>query len=601
MKQVNLFFFSLALATNCALGANYYVNDNSTVSDVFCTAVGNNLNNGTSPATPKATLTNLLGIYSAVLTSGDTIFVDAGIYLSTDANLVLNIDGLAIVGAGMQITEFDNNFSSSDANRLFTITADNVYLSNFSVTGYNRGTGDAFAIQFEGVSGVIVENVLAYENDAGGGDAAIVVQNGSQITFNGGGSTCNSSLSIAGGGVNVLGAGNDVAFNGYTFKDNFKAVQNGSGLLVDGASSVTITNSIFDGNENSANGGGIFATGGCTITITGTCFANNSASSGASSTIYGGAISVGRGAIFNIDNCIFEGNSAPRGGAIAINTSTGSAGSDGVVNLTNCWFTANSASNRGIDLFGRVGTSRPAVFTISECTFTGSTDDIRNENSASITVSNSGSPSFNGTVTFLNTIAAALTPATSCPTMINPCLPTPLPVELLSFTGTCKNANIELAWQTASEQNNDFFTVERMNQNMQFEVLVYEQGSLNSTQTQAYQFVDTRPNPGINYYKLSQTDTDGTETELKIISVVNQCGETGFVFFDELTQHLRYQAKGDEIATAASLYSSAGQEVHLSASGQNEWQPAQKLSKGIYFMRVQLSNNVVESFKVAIH
>jgi hypothetical protein len=229
---------------------------------------------------------------------------------------------------------------------------------------------------------------------------------------------------------------------------------------------------------------------------------------------------------------------------------------------------------------------------------------VSDSDNSTITLENSGEPSSTGGATriiFTNTTDPTTTATTACPVLQGTCYGVILPVELLSFTGTCKNANIELAWQTASELNNDFFTVERMNQNMQFEVLGYEQGSLNSMQTQSYQFVDTRPNPGINYYKLSQTDTDGTVTELKIISVVNQCSEKGFVFFDKLTQHVRYQPKGDEIATAASLYSSAGQEVQLSASGQNEWQPAQKLSKGIYFMRVQLSNNVVESFKVAIH
>lgn len=591
-------FFSFTFS-NLLFATNYYVNDNSTVGDVFTTAVGDNANNGTDPSTPKATLTNVLSSYTLV--SGDSVFVDAGFYISTDANILLNVNGISIVGAGMQITEFDNNFSSADANRLFTITANDVYLANFSVTGYNRGTGDAFAIQFEGATNVLVENVLTYENDAGGGDAAIVVTNSSEVTFSGGGSTCNSSLSIAGGGVNVLGAGNTVVFAGYTFKDNFKALQNGSGLLVDGASSVTINNSLFEGNVNSSNGGGIFATGECSINISGTCFLNNSASSGATSTIYGGAISVGRGAVLEIDNCNFEGNSAPRGGAIAINTSNGSSGSDGEVNLTNCSFNSNAASSRGTDIYARVGTSRPAIFNLLECTFTGSADDVRNDNSASITIGNSGTPSSNGTVVFLNTDPAVLSPSTTCPTLINPCLPTPLPVELISFYAFCLHNNINITWQTASEKNNDYFLLERSKNGYDFERVVIIQGAGNTQLEQEYQFSDYDFLPGTSYYRLTQVDFDGESETFDIISVQNDCvdDENLRAHYNKEAGTIRlfHQFEEQDILSLA-VYSVSGKKVPVDQNhsnknlGYSEIIPFTEFAKGIYIITLQTLSEV---------
>lgn len=598
-------FFSLSISAS-ALSTNYYVNDNSTVGDVFTTAVGNNANNGTDPSTPKATLTNVLSSYSII--SGDTVFVDAGFFISTDANLVLNVNGVSIVGAGMQITEFDNNLSSIDANRLFTITADAIYLANFSVTGYNRGTGGAFAIQIEGASNVTLENILTYENDAGGGDAAIVVTNGSEVNFTGGGSTCNSSLSIAGGGVNILGSGNSVVFNGYTFKDNFKAVQNGSGLLVDGASTVTINNSLFEGNVNSSNGGGLFATGGCSINISGTCFLNNSASSGATSTIYGGAISVGRGATLDIDNCNFEGNNAPRGGAIAINTSSGTSGVDGIVNLNNCSFNSNSASSRGIDVFARVGTSRPAVFNLSECTFTGSSDDVRNENSASITIGNSGIPSSNGPVVFLNTDPAVLSPSTSCPTLINPCLPTPLPVELTSFYAFCLQNSINITWRTASEKNNDYFLLERSINGFDFQRIAIVQGAGNTQLEQEYLFSDYDFLPGTSYYRLTQVDFDGKSETFDIISIQNDCFEEEGLraYYNQQTGRIRlfHEVEAREIVSL-SVCAIRGQSVPVSFeqmnknSGYSEIVPFTEFAKGIYIISLQTANEV-KTAKISI-
>ena len=56
----------------------YYVNDASTNGDVYCTAPGNNANNGLTPARPKATLQAILETYQ--LANADIVHVDAGTY-----------------------------------------------------------------------------------------------------------------------------------------------------------------------------------------------------------------------------------------------------------------------------------------------------------------------------------------------------------------------------------------------------------------------------------------------------------------------------------------------------------------------------------------
>jgi hypothetical protein len=86
----------------------------------------------------------------------------------------------------------------------------------------------------------------------------------------------------------------------------------------------------------------------------------------------------------------------------------------------------------------------------------------------------------------------------------------PLPVELLYFTATVNNNEVGLSWATASEINNNFFTLERSADMLSVEIIGQVQGAGNSNQTLAYQFTDLHPLPGTSYYRLKQTDFDGS-------------------------------------------------------------------------------------------
>ena len=72
-----------ATATNFTLRNGvfkYYLNDTSTNADQYCSAVGSDANAGTTPASPKLTLTNLLAV--ADLEPGDVLYIDTGVYRS---------------------------------------------------------------------------------------------------------------------------------------------------------------------------------------------------------------------------------------------------------------------------------------------------------------------------------------------------------------------------------------------------------------------------------------------------------------------------------------------------------------------------------------
>ena len=86
----------------------------------------------------------------------------------------------------------------------------------------------------------------------------------------------------------------------------------------------------------------------------------------------------------------------------------------------------------------------------------------------------------------------------------------PLPVTLLYFTAKANKENtVLLNWSTTSENNNDYFTIERSKHASRFEYVSKVPSGGNSTIKQDYSFTDFLPLPGVSYYRLTQTDKDG--------------------------------------------------------------------------------------------
>ena len=94
-----------------------------------------------------------------------------------------------------------------------------------------------------------------------------------------------------------------------------------------------------------------------------------------------------------------------------------------------------------------------------------------------------------------------------------------LPIELLSFSGQQQEESILLRWKTASEENNDFFTLEHSLSGYNFKELAKIDGDGNAITSNDYRFVHLDPTVGTNYYRLSQTDFDGTTTIEDVIAI----------------------------------------------------------------------------------
>ena len=100
----------------------------------------------------------------------------------------------------------------------------------------------------------------------------------------------------------------------------------------------------------------------------------------------------------------------------------------------------------------------------------------------------------------------------------------PLPIELLYFDAKCTNGKVELKWLTTSETNNDYFTVEKSRDAKNWNTVVNFKGAGNSNTYLYYSAEDNEPLTGNSYYRLKQTDFDGSYSYSKIVAI--SCNNT---------------------------------------------------------------------------
>jgi len=103
-----------------------------------------------------------------------------------------------------------------------------------------------------------------------------------------------------------------------------------------------------------------------------------------------------------------------------------------------------------------------------------------------------------------------------------------LPAGLMSFTGDEVNCEIKLEWRTATEQNTDYFEVQKSTDGVNYEPLTRVSAVGNSTSPIRYRHTDINPNDE-NYYRLKTVDQDGQFEFSNVMEVNSLCYEDGMV------------------------------------------------------------------------
>lgn len=93
------------------------------------------------------------------------------------------------------------------------------------------------------------------------------------------------------------------------------------------------------------------------------------------------------------------------------------------------------------------------------------------------------------------------------------------PVELLDFQGFVRGESVVLEWETSSELNNAYYTIEKSQDGTLYNVLDEVDGAGTSQSTTRYHLIDDNPQEGVIYYRLKQTDFDGTYQYLGTVEI----------------------------------------------------------------------------------
>lgn len=130
-----------------------------------------------------------------------------------------------------------------------------------------------------------------------------------------------------------------------------------------------------------------------------------------------------------------------------------------------------------------------------------------------------------------------------------------VPVELMFLKGAAIDGGIQLAWQTASEQNNEGFEIERSLNAKDWKQIGFVAGNGTTVEAQNYSYLDESAFANLQYYRLKQIDYDG-QYEYSDIIAVRRADKTEAlsVYPNPVQQSLNYQVGDMDAVESVQLY-----------------------------------------------
>ena len=168
-----------------------------------------------------------------------------------------------------------------------------------------------------------------------------------------------------------------------------------------------------------------------------------------------------------------------------------------------------------------------------------------------------------------------------------------LPVVFSSFSVQALGGENLLKWQTESEFNNVYFSVEHSLDGASFEEIGRVEGAGTSYGPQSYDFLHKEPAPGPNYYRLRQVDLDGSYSYSEVRMVVQQAGRSVRLFPNPANEQLTvlWQQDGDE-QVPAMIFDLIGRQVKALLLSPGEEISLEQLPAGAYLLRLQFPDKV---------
>ena len=172
-----------------------------------------------------------------------------------------------------------------------------------------------------------------------------------------------------------------------------------------------------------------------------------------------------------------------------------------------------------------------------------------------------------------------------------------LPVELLDFSGKQVHDQIYLDWETAFEQENALFTIEKSEDLYAWNSIGELPGAGTTHQILTYDFIDSQPYNGLNYYRLRQVDFNGTETYSEIIAVhFKKHDEFINLYPNPVYQgNMTIEVPNSEEVQSIELYDLMGRFIPLKISSLSKITTLNlaQVSAGKYYLRIRLEKKII--------
>jgi len=168
----------------------------------------------------------------------------------------------------------------------------------------------------------------------------------------------------------------------------------------------------------------------------------------------------------------------------------------------------------------------------------------------------------------------------------------PLPITLLAFSAEQENDHILLQWSTATEVNNDFFTVEKSQDGISWTVSDIVTGAGNSASTKHYKSIDPYPLAGLSYYRLKQTDYDGVSEYFSPVDVFYFLKKEIEIFPNPARDKIEISNLESE-NSIVNIYNGVGKLVfgqEMSTNNQKHVIDVSKLASGLYLFVIETTN-----------
>jgi hypothetical protein len=170
---------------------------------------------------------------------------------------------------------------------------------------------------------------------------------------------------------------------------------------------------------------------------------------------------------------------------------------------------------------------------------------------------------------------------------------TPLPVDLITWEGTCQDGKTVLRWETAREKENAFFTIERSLDAKNWIEVGKVDGAGNSEVRLEYEFKGLESIPGTTYFRLKQTDFDGTFAYSKVIRVTCQEAKFSLTIAPNPSNGI-FKINLSQSGAEIHIFDAMGKPVfHQHFETQETFIDISRFPSGIYFLQAWNGREVV--------